>query len=380
MTAAGRLRVGIDATPLLGQRSGVGRYVEGLLGGLRQLGPEDAVLPVLTTFSLRGTLPPEVAADGAVRASARRVPARLLQAVWGRVELPPVEWLSGRVEVFHATNFVLPPTRRAAGVVSIHDMAFERYRDTVSPGALRYREAVPRSVGRADRVICFVESVAEEIRERYRIEPERVVVIPHGVDPSWGEAQPLDAAALLGAGLPERYLLVVGSLEPRKNLSLIVAAHRLARQRDRQSVPPLVLVGGAGWGDRWNGAPPDPDHVVLAGFLDDTLLRGVVASALAVCMPSRYEGFGLPVLEALAAGRPVLASDIDAHRAVAGEAAELLSIDGPDDVEGWAEALIAVSRADPAGAGASDRRRAHASAFTWERSARAHVEVYRTVR
>lgn len=369
------MRVGIDATPLLGQRSGVGRYVEGLLGGLRELTGPDPVVPVLTTFSLRGATPQGPATEGA-RHAPRRLPARALQPLWARTNWPPVEWLSGRVEVFHATNFVLPPTRRAGGVVSIHDLAFERYPETVAPGVLSYRQAVPRSIARAQQVICFVESVAQEIQERYRIGPDRVTVIPHGVDPSWADAAGLGPDALQAAGLPERYLLVVGNLEPRKNLALLLGAHRLARVAHPDIVPPLVLVGAAGWGNRWGSEAPDPAHTVLAGYVDDALLHGMVATATAVCMPSRYEGFGLPVLEALAAGRPVLASDIDAHRAVAGDHATLLDIACDDAIERWADAIEAVSASAP-DAAIEQARRSHARRFTWARSAQAHVEVYR---
>ena len=369
------MRVGLDATPLLGQRSGVGRYVEGLLTGLRELTEPERVTPVLTTFSLRGATPTGPATQGAEHAR-RRLPARLLQPLWARTSLPPVEWLSGRVDAFHATNFVLPPTRRAGGVVSVHDLAFERYPETVAPGVLSYRDAVPRSVARAERVICFTEAVAGEIRERYGVAADKVITIPHGVDPAWARASPLSPADLRAAGLPERFLLVVGNLEPRKNLPLLLAAHRRARTADPDAVPPLVLVGAAGWGDRWAGHEPDSQHTVLAGYLDDALLRSVVASAVAVCMPSRYEGFGLPVLEALAAGRPVLASDIDAHREVSGGLATLLKSDDADAVERWAAAIADLARGgdeptQPA------RRQAHAAAFTWARSAQMHAQVYR---
>jgi glycosyltransferase involved in cell wall biosynthesis len=162
----------------------------------------------------------------------------------------------------------------------------------------------------------------------------------------------------------------MGNLEPRKNLGTLLRAHRAAR-RENPAVPPLVLVGPAGWGDRWQGETPHPEDVVLGGYLSDEALRSVVAAATAVCMPSQYEGFGLPVLEALAAGRPVLASDIPAHREVAGRHAVLLPT---DDVDAWSQAVTDVTSGnDP---GKEQVRREHAAGFTWVKSARAHLLAY----
>lgn len=379
------LRVGIDTTPLLGQRSGVGRYALGLVEGLARLdGSAASIERILTVFSVRGAIPeaafgPTGRPSPQVHPAPRRLPARLLQPLWQRVDFPPVELLCGRVDVFHGTNFVLPPTHRAAGVVSVHDMAFLRFPSTVTSAVHRYTQLVPRSIARAALVVTFSPSIAQEIADQYGIADDRVRVIPHGVDPEWASAPPATDAELAAAGLPGRYLLVVGTLEPRKNLALLIRAHRLARSRDPEAVPKLVLVGPPGWGARFGTGDddaPDPAHVVLAGYLTDRLLRSVVARAVAVCTPSRYEGFGLPVLEALAAGRPVLASDIDAHTDVAGGFATLLDIDAPDAVERWAQALTVVAQHGDDAADAAARRD-YAGQFTWERSAAAHVAAYR---
>jgi glycosyltransferase involved in cell wall biosynthesis len=210
--------------------------------------------------------------------------------------------------------------------------------------------------------------MASELRAEYGAGLPRLVVAPNGVDAEWAGAEPASDGDLQRLGIPHRYLLFVGNLEPRKNLGTLLRAHAAARGQD-PSTPPLVLVGPAGWGDRWQGTAPDPRDVVLAGSLSGPDLRRVVARAAAVCMPSRYEGFGLPVLEALAAGRPVLASDIPAHREIAAAQATLLPA---DDVDAWAGALAAPEAA----AGTEAGRRAHAAAYTWRRSARAHLQAY----
>jgi glycosyltransferase involved in cell wall biosynthesis len=286
-----------------------------------------------------------------------------------------VEWLTGSVDVFHGTNFVLPPLRRAGGVVTVHDLAYLRFAHTVSGDAALYRELVPRALSRAARVVAVSRAVAGELVDEYGLAPDAVAVAPNGVDPAWAAATGPDAATRARLGLSDRYVLFVGNQEPRKNLGLLVRAHAAARSSDT-SVPPLVIVGPAGWGDAWAGHPPDPRHVVLTGYLAEQDLHAVVAGAAAVCMPSLYEGFGLPVLEAMAAGRRVLASDIAALREIAGGHAQLLPV---DDVDAWAHALVGLGGAgDDADAGHdATARRAHALAFTWRRSADAHLGAYR---
>lgn len=359
------MRLALDATPLLGQRSGVGRYVTGLLHGLAEACPD--LRPRLTLFSVRGQLPVDL--PDTTRRAPGRVPARLLRPLWAHSAFPPVEVLSGLVDVFHATNFVLPPTARAGGVVTIHDLAFLRFPATVTGDVERYRQLVPQALRRAKAVVTVSEAVAEEIRAEYLSIVPPIVVAPNGVGESWFRARPAAEDTLRRLGIPSRYLLFMGNLEPRKNLGLLLDAHREARRAD-PTVPPLVLCGPAGWGDRWNGRGPDPDSVVLAGYLSDADLQAVVARAAAVCMPSIYEGFGLPVLEALAAGRPVLASDIPAHREIAQGQITLLP---SDDADAWAAAMMTPGHS-PSDEAA---RRAHAAGFTWRQSATRHLDAYR---
>jgi glycosyltransferase involved in cell wall biosynthesis len=359
------VRIALDATPLLGQRSGVGNYVRGLVDGLAELADGPEVL--LTLFSIRGAVPGPLPAR--TRPAPRRAPARLLRQTWSRWGWPPAEVLTGRVQVFHGTNFVLPPLARAGGLVTVHDLAYLKYRETVTGDAAAYADLVPQALRRGASVLAVSSAMAEEIRSEYDLPPERVVVAHHGVDPTWSLAEPPDAATRERLGLPDRYVVFLGNLEPRKNLGTLLRAHSAARRTDA-AVPRLVLIGPAGWGDRWQGQPPDPADVVLAGYLPDADLRAAVAGAAAVCMPSHYEGFGLPVLEALAAGRPVLASDIPAHREVAGGHATLLPA---EDTDAWAAALTQLSRTPTD----ETARRAHAAGFTWRKSAAAHLEAYR---
>jgi glycosyltransferase involved in cell wall biosynthesis len=376
------MKVALDATPLLGPRTGVGHYVAGLAEGLAELpGPEPEEV-ALVPFTWRGTgdLPRVAPAGPRLRHGRRRVPARLLQAAWARMAFPPVEWLAGRVDVFHATNFVAPPARRAAVVVTVHDLTYLRYPEMVTAASARYRDLVPRALRRGAIVCTPTAAVADEVADAYRLPPERLVVTSLGVGPAWRAATPPDPAWLAERGLPERYLLFVGNREPRKNLPTLLTAYRdLLASRVPGGVagppgdlPPLVLVGPPGWGEALDLAGLPPEAVRTPGYLPEDDLARVVAGAAALACPSWYEGFGLPALEALACGTPVVAADLPALREVLGDQAELVP---PGDATALADAVARVLD-DPGGEPARAARRARAAAFTWAACARATLSAY----
>ena len=372
------MRVGLDATPLLGTLTGVGRYVAGLVGGLAALAALDEV--VLVPFSWRGTadLPAAAPAGPGLRCGRRRAPARLLQAAWARWEWPPVEWLAGRVEVFHATNFVAPPARRAAGVLTVHDLTYLRYPELVSGASARYRRLVPRGLARA-RVVCTpTAAVAAELADAYRLPAERVVVTPMAVGPLWHRARPPEPVWLAARDLPERYLLFVGSLEPRKGLPVLVAAYRQLRA-SLPDAPALVLAGPPGWGQALDLSGLPEGAFRLPGYLDTAELARLVAGAALFVFPSLYEGFGIPPLEALACGTPVVASDLPATREVLGGHAVFVPAGDAAALAGGLAAALADAdgQARAGGAQARAARRAHAAQFTWERCAAATLAAYR---
>jgi glycosyltransferase involved in cell wall biosynthesis len=387
------VRVGLDATPLLGPRTGVGRYVAGLAGALATLaGPEPEEL-ALIPFTWRGTagLPAAAPSGPRVRLGRRRAPARLLQAAWSRLAWPPVEWLSGPVDVFHATNFTAPPTSGAATVVTIHDLTYLRYPEMVTDASARYRDLVPRALRRGALVVTPTTAVATEVAQEYGLSEDRLVVTPLGVDATWRQATPPDPAWLATHGLPERYLLFVGNREPRKNLPTLLTAYRellssrvvgvetgptvregSGRTTEATTVPPLVLVGPPGWGDALDTAGLPADAVRAPGYLPEPDLARVVAGAAALVLPSWYEGFGLPALEALACGTPVVASDLPAHREVLGDQALLFPPGDPDALAG----ALARVLGDPGGEPAKAARRTRAAGFTWENCATATLAAY----
>lgn len=365
------VRVALDGTPLLGRRTGIGRYTEQLLTALSAT---DEVKVSATAFTLRGAGALTAAVPAGVRARSLPVPARLLRSAWTHTEWPPVAVFSGPTDVFHGTNFVLPPTGRAGGVVTIHDLAFLNNPDTVDDTSRRLRELVPRGLSRAAAVCTPSRAIADQLLDAYGPAVPELIVTPLGVDPSWLEAQPPDPTQRRQLELPPDYFLFVGTREPRKDLATLLTAYaRLRADRSshgsERSLPTLLLVGPAGWGP---GQKPAPG-VVIQGYLATDQLRTVVAGARALVMPSRDEGFGLPALEGLAAGVPVIVSEVPALVEVTGGQAGVFPIGDADALAALLSA--AIEKDDPAAD--SDRRRAYAAGWTWQRCAERTVDAYR---
>lgn len=361
------MRVVLDASPLLARRTGVGRYVEGLVSGLIALAnPPDVAL---AGFTLRGERP-----DVGAPWVGSRVPASLLRGLWRRGPVPPAECLTGRSDVFHATNYLLPPLHRAAGVVTVHDLSFLLHADTVTPGVLRYREQVPPALARATAVITVSQAVRAEVIEHLGIAPEKVHAIHLGVASSWAATAAPSAATKALLGLPPAYLVFVGSLEPRKDLPTLLGALRLL-QATGEDVPPLVLAGPAGWGPPVDDRGLAPGSVVRLGWVEDATLRQVVAGAAALVLPSRYEGFGLPPLEAFACGTAVVASNLPVLREVMGSLGTYAPVGDP---AGFVAAIRTVV-ADDGGSVARRARQERAAGFSWQRCAEQTLAVYEQV-
>lgn len=358
------LTIGVDATPMLGRRTGIGSYVEHLLAALSRRGD---VTVHATAFTARGGSALQSALPAGVQAHTRSAPARALRAIWGRAEVPPVSWFVGRTEVFHGTNFVLPPTWHAAGVLTIHDLAYLIHPEWVDATSRGLIDLVPRGIRRAGAVCTPTNAVAEQVREAYGPSIPELVVTPLGVDPRWLDATVPDAKERSRLCLPADYFLFVGTREPRKDLTTLAAAYADYRATAGSEAIDLLLVGPPGWGP---DHPPQPG-VTIRGYLPAIDMPSVVAGARALVMPSRYEGFGLPALEALGCGTAVIVTDIPALQEVTGGHAAVFP---PGDVAALTTRLAAQPLAS-----AQDRRlrRDYARQWTWAACAEATMLAYR---
>lgn len=311
-------------------------------------------------FTLRGWRKLRKVLPHGVRARGMPVSARALRASWLRSSFPPIELFAGPTDVVHGTNFVLPGTLRAAKVLTIHDLAFLDAPHELARGDAQLPELVRRGAKRADVICTPTAAVADHVAERLDVKREKVMVTPLGVDPAWFTARPPTSDLRTRFGLPKEYLLFIGASGPRKGLRWLARGHDAAPH-----LPPLVYIG------------PGPftvnDRSQHIGYVSDVDLRSVVAGASALVLPSRDEGFGLPVLEAMACDVPVVCTDVPSLREVAGKFAHLVPF---GDVDALTDAL---SRAvdDVRTPTTSISRRAHAAGFTWRRCAESTVDAYR---
>jgi glycosyltransferase involved in cell wall biosynthesis len=351
------IRVLLDGTPLLGSRTGVGRYTSALAEELASMSEVDMRA---VAFTLRGWRKLRKVLPHGTRSRGMPVSARLLRRCWLRAPFPPIELFAGFTDVVHGTNFVLPPAVRAAGVLTIHDLAFLDAPEDLAPSDEHLPALVARSAERAAVVCTPTQAVADVVVERLKIAPDKVMVTPLGVDPAWFTARPPSEALRKRLRLPKEYLLFVGAAGPRKALDWLRKAHEATLD-----LPPLVLAGP--------GHTRADDRVTSTGYLPDVDLRSVVAGAAALVLPSRDEGFGLPVLEALACDVPVVCSDLPALREVTGGHATLVPF---GDVEALGAALTG-ALATPPSLATLTARRTHASSFTWRRTAALTVAAYR---
>jgi glycosyltransferase involved in cell wall biosynthesis len=346
------LDVAFDAAPTLGVQTGVGRYAHELASALEPLGVGVRRYAV----ALRGRGSDDVARW--------RIPARVVQWSWRRMGRPAITRLTGRVDVVHATNFVLPALDGTPGVVTVHDLSF--LRSDTFPGGARLRKLVPWSVTRAACVIVPSAAVRGEVLEYTPLPDDAVRVVPEGVSPVFFGATRLSDRALAGLGVQPPFAVAVATIEPRKNL------HRLLRAWEAASLDgwSLVLAGPRGWGKQLPRAP----GVVPLGWVGDETLPGLLAAAEFFCYVSLYEGFGLPPLEAMAAGAPALVGRYSAAEEVLGEAALLVD---PLDVDAIGDGLRRLADDERLRRRLAMSGKARAASYSWQRTGQMTLDVYR---
>ncbi len=369
---ASTLRIGIDARLAGAPRTGIGCYTANLVAALgRVAGPEQFVL--FTDQPLRSLPGPAFSNE------VLPVPRRL---IWTFGSLPGA-CRRARLDLFHGTtNFEVPAFAGCPLVATVHDLIPLRFPAAVSHRfRWLFRGLIGRTLRAARRVITVSEFTRRELIARYPCAAEKIVVVPNGVDPAFraGGRPESDRVVRERHGLTGRYLLFVGVFEPRKNVPLLVDAFEILRHtRPEAADLQLALAGGAGWrgeviaeGVRSRGLEP---AVRLLGYVPDADLPALYRGATLAVVPSQYEGFGLPALEAMACGAPVLASDAAALPETVGDAGELFTPGDP--------ALLARRMADLAAAPAHlaalrERGLARAARYTWDRTAARTLEVYR---
>jgi glycosyltransferase involved in cell wall biosynthesis len=367
-----RLSVALDATPLLGQRTGVGIFCEHALGALverHDLEVSAFAVSWRRRQGIRGLVPP------GARVIDRPMPARPLHRAWSVGGFPPVEWWTGRCDVVHGTNFVVPPTRGAARVMTVHDLTTVRFPEMCSPQTLAFPALIRRALAEGAWVHTPSRFVAQEVIDMLGADPERVRPISHGVPPT----EVLEHA---DAGLPPGvgpYVLALGTVEPRKDLPGLVRAFDTAA--DVVSGLTLVIAGPDGWGvDAFDAAVAAARHrsaIVRLGYMASSRRWALLRGATVFAYPSVYEGFGLPPLEAMAVGVPVVTTGAGALPEVVGDAAVTVP---PGDPDALAAGLVSMVTDEAARAAMIERGLRRAAGFRWEDTAAGLEALYRDAR
>ncbi len=388
------MRIGIDITSAVRQGAGIGRFTRELICALLALdAPHEYVLFAATGGLPRSVLEPRLAhmirAAGGSRSKFEICDLKFLSddwlhRIWHRARLPiPIQIALGRVDLFHEPDFVLPPTLpRTPTIVTVHDLSFIRDPDSAFPPLRRYlNRVVPRSVARATRILADSLATKNDLGELLGTPPEKITVMYGGVDAHFQPVrEPQRITVLrnkyrLGA---EPFILGLGTIQPRKNYQRLIRAF----SNIKYQVPniKLIIAGGKGWlyddifaEVRRLGLE---GQVVFPGFVDDEDLPALYSAAELLAYPSLYEGFGLPVLEAMACGTPVVTSNVSSLPEVSGDAALLVE---PSDVNAMAEAMCrllqdANLRQQLVAQGFEQARQ-----FTWDKAARQLLEMYETV-
>ena len=361
------LRVGIDGRSFHSPAAGVRRYVHQLVPALLSLGEP------LEVVALGGD--PHAVPSGVGHVAEPPHPPTNLG--WTLLGLPRAASRAG-AQLIHAPAYTAPFLTRTPVVVTIHDVSYERHPEWYPYRRDWLRRAFyRRSAKAAVRVLTDSAFSADEIAAAYDIPAERISIVPLGAAAGFGPADP-DVAVGLPAGVSTPFLLHVGDLHERRNLSMLVDAVLEARRHlGGAAALSLVLAGvDRGVGDGLCAMAMEagtPDAVVRLGVVEDDCLRSLYHAATALVYPSLYEGFGLPVLEAMASGTPVIGSRAASIPEVLGDAGILLP---PDDRTAWTEAILQVMNDEATRASMRARGIARAATFSWARTARLTYDVY----
>jgi len=372
-------KIAIDYTPAYEQGGGIGRYVRELVSALAN---QDAVTDyrLFVSGAQHKNLPPAPRTNFVWKPT--RINPKWLARIWHRAQIPiPIEIFTGKNDLFHATDFVLPPVRsNTRTLLTVHDLSFVRVPEAASPSLKAYLDiVVPRSAKRADHILADSQATKEDLIELYRLPENKITVLLSGVDQRFHHLSASLLTMRTKYQIEKRpYIFSVGTVQPRKNYVRLVDA--LANLRNRGYDIDLVIAGGRGWlEDPLHHIITDKkmqEHVHLIGFVEDADLPALYSAATCVAFPSLYEGFGLPILEGMACGTPVLTSQVSSLPEVAGDAAIMVDPYNVDEIIDGLQRLISDTslRSDLIQKGYEQAKR-----FTWKASAKYLQQVYAQV-
>ena len=380
------MHVAIDYTAAVRQQAGIGRYTRNLVGNLADLDARNQYTLFVAGGWGRGdglgAWPPNF------RVRALPVTDRVLNIVWQRLRIPlPIQIVTGGFDLFHSPDFVLPHVGSSQALLTVHDLSFLRVPQYFVPGFRDYLEgAVSRGVSRANHILADSESTRRDLVELMGVRQDKVSVVYPGVESRFSQVEDSQALAQVRERyqLPDRFALGLSTLQPRKNFDGLIDAFRLllSHHGDTEEVADLHLVicGGLGW--MYEEIQQRVEHhglgarIHFPGFVQDADLPALYTLASVFAFPSWYEGFGLPALEAMACGTPVVAADNSSLPEVVGGAGLLVDAASPDDL---ASALLQLLSNQDLRVAVKRAGLEQAAKFNWHSAAKALIEIYEQV-
>ena len=365
------MKIVVDAYHAIFASGGISRYARGFISAIAEIAPADEFILFYNRFRERGRAwRPE---RGICRVRQLYFPRQLLQGIWNSIGWPPIELFCGSVDIFHGLHFVLPAVRKACRVLTVHDLTYLKFPGYFTNRKLNergYRKELPHALACVDAVITISQKTREDLIDLMKFPEERVRTIYFGVDHHFFvKAEGQKAAAIQKLyGLSRPYLIfLVGTPEPRKNITRTVeAVRKTSPQLD------LALIGPRGPLRELLGK--NFRNLIFTGFVPEEHLPALLSGATISLYPSLYEGFGLPVLESMACGVPVITSNRGSLPEVAGRAAVLVD---PEDVDSIAGAISELLRNEALQNRLKIMGEKRAAEFTWQKTAAATLSLYR---
>ncbi len=373
------MRIGIDASCILPARTGVGNYTLNLLKYVLRLDQANEYVLFMNSYSqAQPDLPFRELQNVTIKRF--RIFGPLLLQSWRWLRTPPIDLFVNKVDVFHSPTGIMIPQIKGKRIVTVHDLYFmEHPEDTDILGGKYLLHTLPHRIHKADVIIAVSHSTKNDIIKYFNIPSEKIHVIYEGVD--FLQFRQIHDPAVLDLirqeyCLPIKYILTVATIEPRKNIEGLLFAYRRLKQI-LNNPPKLVIVGKKGWKSE---KVTEAVHqlglyrdVIFTGYVSDEHLPLIYNNALVFVYPSLYEGFGLPVLEAMACGLPIVTSDTPSLKELAGEVAVMVD---PTNYYLLAEKLKEVITSHKMRKQMRERSLRQSQNFSWERCARKTIDLY----
>ncbi len=371
--------IGIDYTPAYEQGGGIGRYVRELVRSLLEQ-PSSIDYRLFVSGAIARNLP-KLSNNANSQWRTTAIKPKWMARLWHRAHLPiPIEMFVGHVDIFHATDFVLPPTLpRTRTLLTVHDLSFIRVPEAASPSLKAYLDrVVPISAKESDHILADSQATKDDLFDLYRIPDDKVTVLYCGVDDRFRRVEEAGEILTIRKKYSVQhvsYIFAIGTVQPRKNYGRLIES--LATLRKRGQDLHLVIAGGKGWLEDAIYETMNRTHmneyVHFIGFVDEADLPGLYSAATCLAFPSLYEGFGLPILEAMKCGTPVITSNISSLPEVAGDAALIIN---PYDQDELTDGLEKIIQDKALRETLIKKGYSRVQQFTWETSAKQLISIY----